>query len=838
MKQNSPLISIVVLNWNGLEDTKVCLEHLKKVDYPNYEIIVVDNGSTDGSKAYLSNVADIKYVDNPRNRGFTGGHIDGLKHCDGEFVVLLNNDAVIKKDYITVALRHFRDPLVGAVGGRSYWWNDDNKLLNDNNPFYSFQDINIHTGEAHTQSHDAGVIQEVNNVSGSCVMVRRSVINEVGYLYNRFFAYFEETDLFARMKRAGYMVLFDPNLQIWHKNGASSGASEGSHFFYYQIFRNRFIFATRNFENKFLVRFWYIYAKLSLRSFAGMLKGTDKIMNRAYVKAAFHNFFTLPYTLMSRLKLRVKLGKSTYNHKIFSEQSGTSIVVDCSSTDTKVVNSVVKEISLDSNPLHEYVLVVKSVPEESVAKNVRFVVDAGYFEAPAINLGCIVARFPWMLISSADDLPSRDAIDSSILHSINGKIQLLAFKNHRDERASYLFLQKSLFERVGGISNSSELQSCLSYLIDYVAALGSLRWLPLTSDSRRILLPTILSKTASDHIKSAIKFDSDLLKSKKIGLFGKLQNKYYRVHQFTSLVKWIFTWRIPIRLKLGRIKNIVRFSLSGKLKLVAVEIKHMRNEVLIYGRHHNVVTYQRNVIKLKLKEAMANPECIPVFIVCFERVDALKKLTSWLEQHNVKKIVYIDNDSTYPPLLEFYKTTKHQVLHLNRNIGQTAPWSLAITRVLVPEDFYVVTDPDIIPIEECPKDFMKHFLNIHEGFPAYQKVGFGLKTDDLPDFYPLKNAVVDWEKQFWLHPLGNDLFEAGLDTTFALYKPFVYKYILHPSIRTGGKYVARHLPWYDNPAKKTPEDVHYRNRLDPTINSWNVEEVPERYQKELDNIDN
>ena len=76
MVAKNPLVSIVILNWNGLEDTKLCLEHVFKIDYDNYEVIVVDNGSSEKDKKYLSKLKNIIYVDNPVNRGFAGGQVD------------------------------------------------------------------------------------------------------------------------------------------------------------------------------------------------------------------------------------------------------------------------------------------------------------------------------------------------------------------------------------------------------------------------------------------------------------------------------------------------------------------------------------------------------------------------------------------------------------------------------------------------------------------------------------------------------------------------------------------------------------------------------------------
>jgi hypothetical protein len=143
-----------------------------------------------------------------------------------------------------------------------------------------------------------------------------------------------------------------------------------------------------------------------------------------------------------------------------------------------------------------------------------------------------------------------------------------------------------------------------------------------------------------------------------------------------------------------------------------------------------------------------------------------------------------------------------------------------------------------LPDENCPPDFAKHFLKIHKNFSEYKKVGFGLRIDDLPDHYPLKSSVVAWESQFWSHPLGENIYEAGIDTTFAVYKPFTYSYMLHPSIRTGEPYVARHLPWYTDPANQTDEDIYYRYRADANVNSWDAGELPERYKKELYKVKN
>ena len=100
MSNKYPLISVVMLNWNGLEDTKSCIASLKKSTYSNFEIIIVDNGSEDGSKEWLKSQDDLVLVDLPKNEGVTGGHIEGHKVSKGEFIANLNNDATVDENWL------------------------------------------------------------------------------------------------------------------------------------------------------------------------------------------------------------------------------------------------------------------------------------------------------------------------------------------------------------------------------------------------------------------------------------------------------------------------------------------------------------------------------------------------------------------------------------------------------------------------------------------------------------------------------------------------------------------------------------------------------------------
>jgi GT2 family glycosyltransferase len=825
VKTTYPLVSIVILNWNGLEDTKICLDYVNKINYPNYEIVLVDNGSSQDQKNYLSKLENVVYVDNPKNRGFAGGQSDGYNHAKGDFILLLNNDAVIQADYLTEAMPLFDDPKVAVVGGRSYFWNEDEPLLDKTNRFYSYMTIDPISAETTLNMSDYGTTQEVNVVSGSAVIVRREVINKVGYLWEQFFAYYEETDLFARIKRAGYKVIYNPKLQIWHKNGASSGAQSGSFFFFFHIFRNRYMFAQRNFDDEYLSLFKKSYYKLALKAVSEIpASKSQRTLAKAYLKAISYVNRNEKMLKISREELKEQFKNSSYSRQIIKEQISLSIVIDATQLTREKVKDMEQRFLIDLNPLHEYVIVTKHTDISSANLNIRFVNNKGYFNTHPVNIGCIVARHKWMLVcDSSSDLQSDKYLDILVDKYLENPSVI-------DISTSAILMTKEFYEIIGGFQESkTNLNKSIKRALEYAQVdqvLSSNRNLNISSSLRDKLLAEIKSGKSINSVN-------------QLSLWGKILSKYYRLYQFNNLIQWSFQSNIPIRLKAGRTKNLITSGVTLNKSALAIELKHIHNELLIATRNENNPNTQQKIQETSeqiCKDTKKDVKNIPIFIICFERVKDLRKLVEWLESIGMRKIVFIDNDSTYPPLLDFYNTTRYQVLKLGRNVGHTAPWSLGIIRSLVPDGMYIVTDPDVIPDDKTPKDAIEHFLDLHIKYPGHKKVGFSLKIDDIPNSYPLKNEVIEWEQQFWNNILEPGVYEAGVDTTFALYKPHTYTYTLHPSIRVGGVYTARHTPWYENHKKKSDEEVYYRLRANSNVTSWNVDELPERYKKEMNNV--
>jgi hypothetical protein len=232
-------------------------------------------------------------------------------------------------------------------------------------------------------------------------------------------------------------------------------------------------------------------------------------------------------------------------------------------------------------------------------------------------------------------------------------------------------------------------------------------------------------------------------------------------------------------------------------QLVKIAIEKIQN-------WHN---YYFNQLAVKQRK---NCKSIPVIINNYNQLDNLKKLVNWLERRELKNITILDNQSDYPPLIEWYKNSPYEVISLDENLGHRAFWrSKGILKKYI-KGYFILTDPDILPSEECPEDFLNKSISLLNSNPLVSKVGFSLRIDDIPNHYGQKEKVIGWENQFWNNALGDDIHLAYIDTTFALYRPnHNYKKKFYDGIRISGKYTCRHTSWYWDYDNLTNEQKHY-----------------------------
>lgn len=215
----------------------------------------------------------------------------------------------------------------------------------------------------------------------------------------------------------------------------------------------------------------------------------------------------------------------------------------------------------------------------------------------------------------------------------------------------------------------------------------------------------------------------------------------------------------------------------------------------------------------------------PVIINVRDRLSALLDLVAWLEKMGQEEIWLCDNASTFPPMVEFLHSTKHHVVFNEINLGHRGPWLSGLVTQLGLEHHFVVTDPDVVPVEECPDDVFQVFHETLNRYPEVDKVGFSLRLDDLPDCYAHRDDVILWESQFWRNTHPSGFFVAEIDTTFAMYRPGE-GHQNDRALRSKPPYVARHTPWYQDSSNPTEEQTYYVQHADSLIINWDKRTLP------------
>jgi GT2 family glycosyltransferase len=251
-RDNEPRVAIVICNWNGREDTRECLSSLERLNYPNYEIILVDNGSTDGSAQIFRE----SYGEEPRirlleledNLGFAGGSNSGIAQglrSGASYILLLNNDTVVDENFLTELIKAAgSDGEIGIVGPKVYQFGRDNTLESAGCRGISFLAQPVLRGNGQEDQGQYDQEAEVTYISGCSLLIKSEVIDAIGLLDPDYFAYFEDWDWNLRARRAGYRILYVPGARIWHKSSRSTGWKSPRYYYYHT--RSRLLFARKN----------------------------------------------------------------------------------------------------------------------------------------------------------------------------------------------------------------------------------------------------------------------------------------------------------------------------------------------------------------------------------------------------------------------------------------------------------------------------------------------------------------------------------------------------------------------------------------------------------------
>lgn len=252
-QSNKPLVSIIIVNWNGLLHLKDCLSSLSKITYPNYEIIMVDNASTDHSVNYVvKKFPRTKIIRNKKNLGFSEGNNVGLILAKGEYIYLLNNDTKVSKNFLTPLVKILdENSSIGVIQSKIYIWGS-NKLDGVGSYLTKFGFL-FHKG--YNVKDDYHKPLTIFAAKGAGFITRKKIIDEIGLFDPNYFAYFEDTDFCWRVWLRGYKILFEPKSIIYHKGGQTAKKIPGTgKLTIYISFRNRIISLISNLSFRQLLK--------------------------------------------------------------------------------------------------------------------------------------------------------------------------------------------------------------------------------------------------------------------------------------------------------------------------------------------------------------------------------------------------------------------------------------------------------------------------------------------------------------------------------------------------------------------------------------------------------
>jgi GT2 family glycosyltransferase len=212
-----PRVSVIIVNTNELHHLVKCVPTVTKQSYPNYEVLVVDNASTDGSVAYIrQHFPEVRVVDSAVNLGYPGANNLGFQLASGEYFAVLNPDTVVDQHWLEELVRALEANSMAALATSKILLMDEPSIINACGNVVSITGLTFCRGVGEPATAFSQQ-EEVLAVSGAAFLIRRSTIAEIGPFDADFVAYLEETDLSLRAVLAGYTCLYVPTSKVYHK---------------------------------------------------------------------------------------------------------------------------------------------------------------------------------------------------------------------------------------------------------------------------------------------------------------------------------------------------------------------------------------------------------------------------------------------------------------------------------------------------------------------------------------------------------------------------------------------------------------------------------------------
>lgn len=235
-----PKVSIIVLNWNGCSHTIECIESLKGLNYSNYEILIVDNGSTDRSEEILrKKFPELSFIQTGTNLGFAGGANTGIRHAlkgGTEYIILLNNDTIVAQDFAGELIKAAeKDKKAGILCSKIFFYDNPKTIWYAGAYYNQWLGWGRHKGYKLHDNVQYDKEKETGRPCGCSMMVTREFCEKVGLLDEEYFCYCEDLDWGMRAKASGFRVIYVPTSKVWHKVSKSTGGYGNAKSLYYNV---------------------------------------------------------------------------------------------------------------------------------------------------------------------------------------------------------------------------------------------------------------------------------------------------------------------------------------------------------------------------------------------------------------------------------------------------------------------------------------------------------------------------------------------------------------------------------------------------------------------------
>jgi GT2 family glycosyltransferase len=306
-----PLVSVIIVNYNGKDFLVKCLSSVFRTNYPIFEVILVDNGSTDGSLEAVNKLfahsGRLKIVKNHANVGFAEANNIGFGYSRGKYVVLLNNDTVVDSEWISELVKVMESDSSIAAAQSKILLMDHPRRFDCAGGFIDYDGTTYPRGHFAQDIGQYEKIEEIFTCKGAAMIIRKDALLKVGLFDSSYFFYYEETDLCWRFWLAGYKVLYVPSSVVYHKGGGSVPKDMSQQFFYnvYLLNRGRIMTLLKNYEIWNIIRYLMPWMLLQIEKIVSAgLKGyrrSNILYSLALTRAILWNLRNLSSIWKKRL---------------------------------------------------------------------------------------------------------------------------------------------------------------------------------------------------------------------------------------------------------------------------------------------------------------------------------------------------------------------------------------------------------------------------------------------------------------------------------------------------------------------------------------------------------